>query len=548
MYFEWRDLTINDMFSYSCKNWGGRTALVYGDQRFTYFQLQREVLELTQAFKNLGIQKGTRMAYLFDGKPEWIYLFYAALNLGAILVPLNLTWVGREIEQGLRLTDSEVLVMIEEMRGKDFVSILNNQFSELREANRDELRIERLPKLKKIITMSSAGKRYSFSYDFHEVKASGRNYNAQKLLASSQQVRPGDECVYVLTSGSSGFPKPVIHTHNSLLCGVANGADCHDIHQEDRVLHIAPTYHVAGIVMLLMPHLRGAIIHIDDFFEPESAMRLIETEKLTVMWGFEVHYLMMKRHPRYEAYDISSLERVVIGNSPGSYEEIKSIGIPHHGNAYGCTENGGAHSHFPYRERFDEYRKKYSNGKIMPFIETKIVDPETGNVLGINEMGEICSRGPGLFKEYYKMPEETAASIDEDGFWHSGDYGWVDEKGFLYYRGRIKDTVKTGGENVSAREVEVVLEAETPWVNTAIVVGVPDAQWGEAVVAMVEIKPGASVTEDELKNSCKGLMAGYKIPKRYIFVQSSEWIVTPTGKFDKKALRLKAMDILGIQE
>ena len=146
------------------------------------------------------------------------------------------------------------------------------------------------------------------------------------------------------------------------------------------------------------------------------------------------------------------------------------------------------------------------------------------------------------------MPEETAAAMDEEGFYHSGDYGWLDEKGFLYYRGRIKDTVKSGGENVSAREVEINLEAETPWINTAIVFGVPDRQWGEAVIAMVELKPGSSVTEDELKKFCKDIMAGYKIPKRIIFIKPSEWILTPTGKFDKKALRLKTMEMLGIQE
>jgi fatty-acyl-CoA synthase len=184
----------------------------------------------------------------------------------------------------------------------------------------------------------------------------------------------------------------------------------------------------------------------------------------------------------------------------------------------------------------------------LSFWETKIVEPETGAVLGPNQRGEICSRGPGLFKGYYNMPEETAAAIDQDGFYHSGDYGWLDEKGFIYYRGRLKDTVKTGGENVSAREVEIVLEAEIPAVNTAMVFGVPDKQWGEAVTAMVEIKAGEKVSEEELKARCKDLMAGYKIPKRILFVQSSEWAITPTGKFNKKAMRDRALQLLGLDK
>ena len=548
MYFEWKDLTINDSFAYSCKNWGTRTALVYGDERFTYNQLQREVLEVTNALKNLGIQKGTRVAYLLNSGPEWVSLFYAILNLGAIAVPLNLTWVGREIEQGLQLTDAEILVMTDEIRGKDFGSILNKQFPELQEANKEELRIDRIPHLKKIVTLSLSGKIYNFAYDFHELKASRSNYNAQELLTLSQQIRPDNECLYLLTSGSTGFPKPVIHTHKSFLFSNANIADCHDIRLDDRVMHHAPSYHVSGLENLLYPQMRGATVYLADYFEPERAMRMIEKERITVTWGFDVHYLKMRRHPRYELYDISSLDRAMIGNSPGSYDEIKTMGIPHHGGIYASSENAGAHSMYPYHDRFDEYRKKYSNGRPLSYMETKIVHPETGALLGVNEKGEICSRGPGLFKGYYNMPEETAAAMDEDGFYHSGDYGWLDEKDFLYYRGRIKDTVKSGGENVSAREVEINLEAETPWINTAIVFGVPDRQWGEAVIAMVELKPGSSVTEDELKKFCKDIMAGYKIPKRIIFIKPSEWILTPTGKFDKKALRLKTMEMLGIQE
>ena len=548
MYFEWKDLTVSSGFAYACESWGPRTALVCGDRRYSYRELQREVFELTCALRDYGVRKGTRIAYLLTAGIEWACLFYAGLNLGAIMVPLNLTWVGREIEQGLALTDSDMLVFIDEMRGKKFASILEAQFPELAAAGSGELTMERLPHLKKVVSLSTAGKTYPYARDFHELKTSGRNFDAAEMTALARQNAPDDVCSYMLTSGSTGFPKPVIHTQNSILFNIANMADCHEIRMEDRFLHIAPTYHVAGIEVFLMPHLRGAAVHIAAYFEPEWAMRIIEKERINMMWGFDVHFLMMRRHPRYPVYDLSSLERVMIGNSPGSYEEIRTMGIPHQGNIYGSTENGGAHAHFPYRHRSDSHRVKYSNGMPLSFVETRIVDPDTGATLGVNEPGEICSRSPGLFKGYYNMPDETAAAIDADGFYHSGDYGWMDEKGFLYYRGRLKDTVKTGGENVSAREVEIVLEAETPWINTAIVFGVPDRQWGEAVTALVEVKPGKQVTEDELKTCCRDLMAGYKIPKRFIFVEPSQWLVTPTGKFDKKALRERTMQMLGIED
>lgn len=456
--------------------------------------------------------------------------------------------VGREIEQGLTLTDADVLVVIDDFRGKDFISILKSQFPELQNAKKNELKIERLPLLKKIITLSRAGRKYDFAYDFHEVKGSGSNYDSQEILSMSQAVKPDEISAYMLTSGSTGFPKPVMHTQNTMLFAVSNMADCHDIRTTDKFLHFAPTYHVSGTGIMFLSHLRGSTMVQTDYFEAERVMGMIEKEKIAVMWGFDVHYLMMIRHPRYSVYNLKSLDRVLIGNSPGTYEEIKKMGIPHHGNIYGTSEDSGTQAQFPYRHRFDEYRKKFSNGRPLSFNVIKIVNPETGAELGPNEMGEICSKGPGLFKGFYKMLKETAAAMDEEGFYHTGDYGFLDEKGYIYYRGRIKDTVKSGGENVSAREVEIVLETETPWVNTAIVFGVPDAQWGEAVTAMVELKPGAEVSEEEMKKFCKDIMAGYKVPKRFIFVKPAEWIVTPTGKFDKKALRERAKDILGIKE
>lgn len=548
MEFEWQDSTINRMFNYSCKNWGDRDALVFEDKRYTYRQLQREVLQMTEALRQFGVTKGTRVAHLLSDIPEWVELFYATLNLGAILVPLNLTWVGREIEQGLNLTDADILITMETFRGKDFVSILRTQFPELEKADKQDLNLSAVPGLKKLVTLSRKGNRFDFAHDFFDLKNTGCEYNAEELLTMSNDIQPNEICCYMLTSGSTGFPKPVIHTQNSVIFNVAYLGDVHEVTKEERILHYAPTYHVAGLVMFLLSHLRGATMYQVEYFEPESTMETIEKYKINHMWGFDVHYLMMKRHSKYPMYDLSSMKKALMGNNPGSYDEIKTMGIPHHGNIYGSSENCGCHAQFPHRDRFDLHRQKYANGRPHSLMETKIIDPETGKRLKPNERGEICSRGPGMFQGYYNMPEETAKAIDKDGFYHSGDYGWVDEKGWVYYRGRIKDTVKSGGENVSSREVEINLEAETPWVNTAIVFGVPDPQWGESVTAMVEIKPGQNIDEMRLKKRCKEIMAGYKIPKKFIFMKPSDWIITPTGKFDKTALRKKAMEKMGIEE
>lgn len=549
MYVDWKDRTIHGSLEY-CKNtWGNNLAMIYKDERITYLELQRRVFQLTQGLKKIGVKKGTHVSCILTSTPIWGCLYYAIAQLGAVMVPLNITWVGREFEQGLQFTDAEYLIVMEEFRGKNFIEDIAGQVPDFKNGQPGESNIASLPLLKTIITVSEVGNKYDFAYDFWDIFNSGADYNTEEMIALGKEVSPHDDFAIMMTSGSTGFPKPAVHSHESFLLSQSNLSDCHHYLETDRFLHFCPTYHVAGTDLYISTHLRGGCVVHADFFDAENCMRIIEKEKITIMWAFDIMYLMMIRHPRFKSYDLSSLERILMGNSPSTWQEIKDgLKCVHHGNIYGTTESCGSVSHFAWEDRFDQHRQKWSMGRVLPWWECKIVDPETGVELPPNTMGEIIFKGPGLFKGYYKQPEITAAAIDADGFYHSGDWGYIDEDTFVYFRGRIQDTVKTGGENVSAKEVEVVLEAETPWVRTAQVFGVPDQKWGEAVIAMVELKPDASVTEADLRDYCKGVMANYKVPKRFVFVKSNEWIITLTGKFDKKALRERTMKEWGIEE
>src|SRR5690606_27318556 len=183
-------------------------------------------------------------------------------------------------------------------------------------------------------------------------------------------------------------------------------------------------------------------------------------------------------------------------------------------------------------------------GKPFPGVEIKIINPETGTQLPANTPGEICLKGWTLFLGYYKMPKETAESLDEDGFFRTGDYGWIEEKGYVYYRGRYKQLIKTGGENVSEREVEMFLESH-PLIKTVQVVGVPDPKWGEAVTAIVEPHTGNNLTIEDIKFFCKGKISGFKIPKYVVTIDKTEWPITPTGKYNKQTLREIAIERLG---
>lgn len=546
MYYEWADSTISQVFDHACDRHATRQAVLSDGQRLTFAQWRRKSLEIAEGLRQLGVVKGAPVACIIDNSPEAVTLFMALHRLGAPIVPLNLGWVGRELVQSMTLTDVEYIVTLERFRGSNFVDMLCDTLPELRAAKRDGLSVQALPHLKKVVVLSREGNTFDFAYDFDEIVVSGSGYVAEDLLKISRELSPDDPCLFLPTSGSTGFPKPVVHSHASFLNNCANYADVIEIDSSDCLLNYGVTYHVSGQVLSFVPAMRGASQYLMRWFDAEEALRVIESEGVTTTWGFAVHFLAMARHPRFRMYDISSLERPVIGSDPSAFEEIWAMGLHFHGNVYGCSEY--LTNYLPWRDRHDVDHMRTSHGRPVAGVEQKIVDPATNERLGARELGEICVKGPGLFTGYYNMEELTAEAFDDEGYFHTGDYGFVDEDGYTYYRGRLKDTVKTGGENVSAREVELFLETETPWIATAQVFGVPDPKWGEAVTALVQVKAGASVTEDEIRENCRGRLAPYKIPKRVIFVSGDDWIVTPTGKFDKTALRARTLEGLGLTE
>ncbi|PXY16522.1 class I adenylate-forming enzyme family protein [Prauserella muralis] len=552
MYQEALGQTVNQFFDYSCSEWGDREALVYHapdvEERLTYFQLRRRVAVLAEGLRQAGVRKGDRVAFLLGVTADWVMVFYAAMRLGAIAVPLNLAWTPREIEQGLSLTEATVLVATDSFRGRNYLVELQDQLPGLTACSPGDVSIEALPQLRSVIAQSPNGQRYPFAADLGEIARGGEGYSAANFAALSAEVGPDDFSIMLLTSGTTSFPKPVLHTHQSLMVGVAGYADGIEAESADKMLIVAPNYHVAGYLTLLMPHLRGAGVHIMEFYDVGLALEVIERERISMMFGFDVHYLMMNRHPHFSMHDISSVTKTMIGSSPGSYDEIKSMGITHHGNIYGSSEYVASQAYLPYRDRHDESVMRLSHGRPMLGTDLVIKDPATNRVLGPDQSGEICFKGPALFSGYYNMPEETAKSIDTDGYFHSGDYGWVDQRGYVYYRGRFKETIKSGGENVSAQEVELFLQMELPWILKAMVVAVPDPKWGEAVTAVVQLKPGAEIDEEGIREACRGKLAGYKIPKNVVFVSDEDWVATPTGKFDRSAMTRLALRRMGIQE
>lgn len=540
MFQEWRGQTFPRMLEYSARNWPENIAVRSGDEAITFAELQRRVRNVSLALHSLGVQPGDHVAYMMSVSTRWVEVFFAALSLGAKLVPLNLTWVGHEIPQGLKLTDAKFLLIGAEHRGENLVAKFTDALPELSRFEPGKCAFPELP-LETVIVTGEGASVPSFAFHFERLvqEVSGEPWPPQAYTAPS----PDDDALLLLTSGTTSFPKPVIHTHESMLCGICNYADGLEAMQSDTFLHTTPNYHVGGIISMCIPIMRGGTSRLLPWFDPEEAMRLIESDPVSLFWGFDTHFAMMRNHPSYGKYTLSSIRRTMSGSNPATFDAIYAMGFEHVGSLYGTSESMGGSTYFPYRDRFDFERMKQSNGRPTSG-EVRIVSQETGKEVPVGEPGEICVNGPSLFKGYYNMPEETARAFDADGFFHTGDYGWVDADGYLYYRGRYKEIIKTGGENVSMLEVEMFLTSEIPGVRRAVICGIPDEKWGEAITALIEADPVAGLTEETVREACRGRLAGYKIPKRVFFVGNETWKITPTGKLNRHSVRDTALALI----
>jgi fatty-acyl-CoA synthase len=310
---------------------------------------------------------------------------------------------------------------------------------------------------------------------------------------------------------------------------------------DDRFLAMLPTFHTGGVSCdLSAPHLSGGCADLMGGFSPALALETIENSRSTVTVGFDTMWSKIMEAPGFGRADVSSLRRAVLAATPSYIERLQEVWqFDLFTTSYGSTESGTLAAIGPPWVT-DEGTRRTTNGIPLPGVDLVVVDPETGRPCPPGVPGEICFRGWCRVIEYVGMPEETENSIDEDGYFHSGDYGSLDEDGFLSFRGRYKMMIKTGGENVAEREVEIFLEQELPPVRFAQVVGVPDPVWGEAVVAFVELSE--DVDSETLRSMAVGKIAKYKIPKVFLPLSADDFPVLANGRPDKGALRRMAAE------
>jgi fatty-acyl-CoA synthase len=516
-----------------------RTAAAFGDRdavvdvpagrRWTYAQLDADTGTLARGLIAAGLKAGDRVGIWAPNCAEWVLLQYATAKAGIILVNINPAYRSHELNYALRQSGVRLLVSAESFKTSNYRAMI------------DEVRVG-LPGLDRVIYLGSA--------DWDELFVVGRMPIAGggDQLAERQVVLSFDDPINIqYTSGTTGFPKGATLSHHNILNnGYFIGEGC-GYSEQDRVCIPVPFYHCFGMVLgnLACTTHGAAIIIPAAGFDPAATLRAVAAERCTSLYGVPTMFIAELALPDFASYDLSSLRTGIMAGSPCPVEVMKRVVSEMHMSevtiCYGMTETSPVSAQT--RADDDMERRVSTVGRVHPYIEVKIVDPETGLTVPRGATGEMCTRGYSVMLGYWDDPEQTSAAIDQARWMHTGDLAVMDEAGYLNIVGRIKDMIIRGGENVYPREIEEFLYSH-PAIEDVQVIGVPDAKYGEEICAWVKLRPGQQLTEQELREFCTGQIAHFKIP-RYLRI-TTDFPMTVTGKVQKFKMRDTSITELGL--
>lgn len=514
--------TIPALLDELARIYGAREALVGGAQRYTYAELRDAVRAFARGLAAMGVGRGSRVAILMGNRPEWIIADLAICSLGGVMVSVN-TWVTRpELRYILDHSDADTLVF----EGRFLKYYYAAMLAEL------EPHAETMPRLKTLIHHGPHGYRDSVAFD--EVFLRGADTPDAVIDAAAAAIDPGDVAYLLYTSGSTSTPKGVQLQHYALIENMWNLGNRMHVTEEDRLWLAVSLYWGLGCENALFNLLtHGGCVVLQHHFEPGEAMRLIEAERCTLFYGTPNMALAMSEHPDRSRRDLSSLRSGGATGSPDQLRRVIDLGAAEICHIYGLTETYGNCN--VSDGRLDPREKALKSvGRPLDGVEQRIVDSGTGAVLGPNQVGEIQVRRYVTIG-YYKDADKNREAFTADGWFRTGDLGFTDDEGYLYFRGRIKEMIKTGGINVAPVEVEEAL-MQIGGVNLAFVVGLPDAERDEIIAAVIVADAGGAPSEPEIDTRLRDRLAAYKLPRLYRFVAEQDLPLTSTGKVDKKSL------------
>jgi len=482
-----------------------RAAILFEGQSWTYGEFAQRVRKIAGLFKERGVCMGDRVAFLGFNQPAFLETMVAANALGAIFVPLNFRLTGEEL--AFIISDAGVHTLIVD-------PVLTAVIEPV---------LDRLP-----------CRQY---FEVGDVTAKFEALEPAMVEASAlhEAVLLGahDTLLIMYTSGTTGLPKGAMLTHGNFVWNNINASYAFGGIRDDVTLSTAPLFHIGGLNTGVITALQlGNPLVILRNFEPGDVLALIEQHQVTHMFGAPAMFLFMSQHPKFDETDLSSIKMFIVGGAPVPEPLLRLYGERgvQFCQGYGLTET----SPFSSFLGPDKALEKLGSAGLPPVLsDIRIVDADN-RPLGPNERGEICLSGPNIMKGYWNRPEATASAIDTEGWFHSGDIGYLDEEGFLYICDRVKDMVISGGENVYPAEVESVLFAHESVAEVAVI-GLPDDKWGEAVTAVVALNAGHELSLEELRAFAADKLAKYKLPLRLHIVDALPR--NPAGKVLKFQLR-----------
>lgn len=556
-------LTIGEMLRQSAAKWSDRDAVVFPGltsqelprtksdsnacYRLTFAELDQHVDHVARALIGLGVEKGDHIAVWATNWPRWVLLQFATARIGAVLVTINPAYRKAELAYVLKQSDATVLFLIDEFRRSNYFTILNEAVPQLPQSPGTTLTLEDYPKLRHVVALKGAPPKGVMGWEVFLALAD--SVDADTPHQREKELNPAEPINIQYTSGTTGFPKGAMLTHRNLLLNAFSIGDCQRLSEQDRICVPVPFYHCFGCVLgVLAAAIYGAAMIIPaEHFDPLATLNAIEQERATAIYGVPTMFIAQLEHPTFADRDLSSLRTGIMAGSPCPIEVMKRVvsdmGAEEITIAYGQTEASPVITQTRTQDPLQ--LRVQTVGRPIPDIEVKLIDPNTGQTLGDNQQGELCTRGHVVMLGYYNNPEGTAAAIDPDGWLHTGDLAVRQPDGYYRITGRIKEMICRGGENIYPREIEEFLYTH-PAVQDVAVVGVPDPKFVEEVAAWIRLTENSQVTEDEIKAYCKAHLAHYKVPKYVRFVE--EFPQTVTGKIQKYRIREQMIQELDLKE
>ena len=541
-------MTIGEKFDQACQQYADQDALVSVHQnvRLTYKQLQQQVNAFACSLLKLGFKKGDRLAIWSPNCVEWTITQFAAFKAGVILVNLNPAYKSNELEFVLNKVSCKGLVIASEFKSTNYQDILTKIAPELCQADNKVLNSKRLPHLKHVIKIDNQA--HTGMHRFQDLLTAPTTHMLKKLQHIASELQFDETINIQFTSGTTGNPKGTMLTHNNILNNGYFVGEAIHLSPQNRVCISVPLFHCFGMVMGNLACIThgSTMVYPSAVFNPLDTLKAIQQEKCTAAYGVPTMFIAILEHEQFDEFDLSSLRTGIMAGSPCPQEIMQRVIDRMHMAqitiCYGMTETTPVSAQSSTEDSVE--RRVSTVGRVHPHLEVKIVDEE-GKVVPRGQLGELCVRGYSVMLGYWDEHDKTQEVIDVARWMHTGDIAEMDDEGFVKIKGRIKDVVIRGGENLFPKEIEDFLYTHDA-VCDVQVIGVPDHRYGEELCACIILHEHHECTEEAIRQYCAEHISHNKVPRYVRFF--SEFPMTASGKAQKFKLREFMREELNLKE